>query len=44
MDEHVSEYYWNMACVNDKVGGATPKEQDRKDVCFLCGESCEPNL
>lgn len=40
-DEHVSEYLWNLACVNDKIGGAKPCEQNRKDVCFLCSEPCE---
>lgn len=35
MDEHVPESIWNKACKNTE--GCKPCEQNRDDVCFLCG-------
>lgn len=40
--EHSSESVWNMACKNDSE--FTPCNQNRHDVCFLCGEKYEENI
>jgi hypothetical protein len=40
-DDHMSEAHWNLACKNDL--SFNPCEQSRDNVCFLCGETFDPN-
>lgn len=35
-DDHIPESLWNKACMND--ADAIPSEQNRDNVCALCGE------
>lgn len=37
MDDHIPESLWNRACTTDPNG--KPCEQNRDDVCALCGDS-----
>ena len=41
MERHMSERLWNKACEND--AGAKRCENDREDVCALCGDKFNNN-
>jgi hypothetical protein len=38
MDRHVSESLWNRAAAQDPTSSLRPCEQDRDDVCGVCGD------